>query len=284
MKPDIGPDIGPDTGPDTGPERGARWSIVLAYYNEAELLPETLRSLAAQKMRGFNLILVNNASSDNSEALAREVMASATDIRTSFLTQTEPGQIHALRMGVDATESEFVAIMDADTYYPPDYLTKADEAFRNGGQGLVGVMATDIYTPAQTRAGLLKRLHVGVVSRILRNQAHTGGYAYAFRTEALRKAGSYDVTRWPYVLSDHEMVHRVLKFGRTTYPFGHWCMPSTRRPDDPATRWTLTERLAYHFTPYWLKDWLFYSYLARRFHARKMGHTNYRVRNWEKPS
>jgi glycosyltransferase involved in cell wall biosynthesis len=262
----------------------AAWSIVLAYYNEAEFLPDTLRSLAAQTMRGFHLILVNNASSDNSEDLARAVMAAVPDIRTSFLTQTEPGQIHALRMGVDAVQSELVCIMDADTYYPPHYLAEADAAFRKGGSRLVGVMATDIYAAADTRAGLLKRLHVGAVSRILGKQAHTGGYAYAFRTETLRKAGSYDAERWPYVLSDHEMVHRVLKFGRTTYPFGHWCMPSTRRPDEPATRWTLTERLAYHFTPYALKDWLFYSYLARRFHARKMGHTNYRIRNWVKPS
>lgn len=263
---------------------GARWSIVLAYYNEADFLPDTLRSLTAQTMRGFHLILVNNASSDNSEELALEVMATAPDIRTTFLTQTQPGQIHALRMGVEAVESEFVCIMDADTFYPPHYLIEADKAFRSGAPDLVGVMATDIYAPAASRAGILKRLHVSIVSRILGKQAHTGGYAYAFRTEILRKAGSYSVERWPYVLSDHEMVHRVLKFGRTTYPFGHWCMPSTRRPDEPATRWTLGERLAYHFTPYTMKDWLFYSFLARRFHARKMGHTNYRIRNWDKPS
>lgn len=259
------------------------WSIVLAYYNEAEFLPDTLRSLAAQSMRGFHLILVDNASKDNSTALAHEIMDAVPDLRTTYLTQTEPGQIHALRMGVEAVDSEFVCIMDADTFYPPHYLAEADKAFRAGGPGLVGVMATDIYAPAQSRDGLMKRLHVAIASRILRRQAHTGGYAYAFRTAQLRAAGSYDVKRWPFVLSDHEMVHRMLKLGRTAYPFNHWCMPSTRRPDDPATRWTVAERLMYHFTPYPLKDWLFYSFLAERFNRRRMSHINYREQSWKKP-
>ena len=259
------------------------WSIVLAYYNEADFLPDTLRSLGAQTMRGFHLILVDNASKDNSAALARAIMAEFPDIRTTHLTQPEPGQLHALRMGVAAVTSEFVCIMDADTFYPPHYLETADAAFRDGGPGLVGVMATDIYAPADSRAGRRRRLHTAIVSRLLRGQAHTGGYAYAFRTAQLRATGSYDARRWPYVLSDHEMVHRMLKFGRTTYPFGHWCMPSTRRPDEPGTRWTAGERLLYHVTPYALKDWLFYRFLAGRFDRRRMAHTNYRVQNWQKP-
>jgi len=260
-----------------------RWSVVLAYYNEAEFLPDTLKSLAAQDLRGFDLYLVDNASKDNSAALAREVMDVVPDITTHYLTQTTPGQSHALRMGVDQVQTEFVCIMDADTYYPPHYLSECDRAFAAAGKDLVGVMATDIYAPANSRDGVLKRLHVWLVSRLLRRQAHSGGYAYAFRTDVLRKAGSYDADRWPYVLSDHEMVHRMLRYGRTTYPFNHWCMPSTRRPDEPGTRWTLRERLAYHFTPYAMKDWLFYRFLAARFAARKMGHTNYRIRPWDKP-
>ena len=159
----------------------------------------------------------------------------------------------------------------------------ADRAFRRGGAGVVGVMATDIYADPEAGASLWKRARTALISRVLRGQAHTGGYAYAFRTEVLKKAGNYDVERWPFVLSDHEMVHRVLKFGRTVYPFGHWCQPSTRRPDDPATRWSLGERLVYNLTPYFMKDWVMYRFLARRFEARRMAHTNYREQNWKKP-
>ena len=56
---------------DTKQQAGADWSIVLAYYNEADFLPDTLQSLAAQKMRGFRLILVDNASKDDTVAMIR---------------------------------------------------------------------------------------------------------------------------------------------------------------------------------------------------------------------
>ena len=259
-----------------------RWSVMLAYYNEAEFLPDTLRSLAAQTLRGFDLYLVDNASKDASAQIARTIMDAVPDIHTVHLTETTPGQLHALKQGVARVTTEFVCIMDADTYYPPDYLAQCQAAFARGGKDLVGVMATDIYAAANAPKSLVKRAHIWLVSRLLARQVHTGGYAFAFRTEALRATGGYDATHWPYVLSDHEIAHRILKQGRTTYPFGHWCMPSTRRPDEPGTRWTLQERLMYHLTPYAAKDWLFYRFLAPRFAARKMGHTNYRIRPWDK--
>jgi hypothetical protein len=59
-------------------------------------------------------------------------------------------------------------------------------------------------------------------------------------------------------------------------------MPSTRRPDDPGVRWSLPERLLYHVTPYGLKGWFFYRFLARRFEARRMKQTNYRAQPWAK--
>jgi glycosyltransferase involved in cell wall biosynthesis len=233
-------------------------------------------------MRGFDFYLIDNASKDNSSQIAHEIMDKVADINTVYLTEATAGQLHALKLGVAHVKTEFVCIMDADTYYPPHYLAECDRAFARAGKDLVGVMATDLYGTLHSRKSTIKRLHIWLISRLLQRQAHTGGYAFAFRTAALRATGGYDADRWPYVLSDHEIAHRILKLGRTTYPFNHWCMPSTRRPDEPGTRWSLIERLLYHVTPFALKDWLFYRFLAGRFAARDMGHSNYRNRIWDK--
>lgn len=259
-----------------------QWSIVLAYYNEADFIVETLQSIVAQAYRPFDLILIDNASKDNSAELAHRVVDGVPGINAIFLHQPEPGQIHALNMGIATVRTPYVAICDADTHYPPQYLEQCALALRPDNPGVVGVMATDIYGPPGGARALLHRAHVWLIARLLRKQTHTGGYAYAFRTQVLRDIGSYDVKHWPYVLSDHEIAHRALKKGSLVYPFGHWCMPSTRRPDDPSVRWSLGERLLYHATPHALKDWFFYSFLARRFEARRMKQTNYRVQPWEK--
>ncbi len=260
-----------------------RWTILLAYYNEEEFLADTLRSLVHQALRPFDVVAVDNASKDRSAAIARDVLGGIDGLNAVHLHQPLPGQINALKMGLEAVRTEFVAICDADTFYPPHYLDEADRAFAVGGRGVVGVMATDIYSPAHGRAARVQRLKLWTVSRILRKQTHTGGFGYAFRTETLRKVGGYDIALWPYVLSDHEIAHRMLKEGRTTYPLNHWCMPSTRRPDDPSVRWSLGERLLYHVTPFALKDWFFYRFLAVRFERKRMGHLAYREeRPWEK--
>jgi hypothetical protein len=121
-----------------------------------------------------------------------------------------------------------------------------------------------------------------IIARLLPRQCHTGGYAQSFRTEALRRAGGFSETLWPYVLLDHEVMQRVFKHGAARYHSDHWCQPSPRRADRRNVRWTLAERLLYHATPFALKDWYFYRFLGPRLAARKLGHVNLRDKSWER--
>ncbi|MDX2225441.1 MAG: hypothetical protein SFV21_21995, partial [Rhodospirillaceae bacterium] len=97
---------------------------------------------------------------------------------------------------------------------------------------------------------------------------------------ALRDAGGYGAHHWPFVLKDHELIHRVLKRGRVRYDWDLWCIPSPRRNDRRAVRWSLAERLLYHVSPFAAKDWFFYRFLGPRFAARGMADTRLRARNW----
>lgn len=182
-------------------------------------------------------------------------------------------------------DSAFVAFGDADTLYPPDYLATADRAFTDGGDDLIAVMAVDVPAPADGPAARRKRfLRSGVAARLWPKQTHSGGFGQTFRTAALRAAGGYSAAQWPYVLMDHEVMQRVLKLGRAAYPRDFWCIPSPRRSDRRRVRWTLAERLLYHFTPFALKDWYFYRFLGPRLAARRLTHLNLREKSWLPPS
>jgi glycosyltransferase involved in cell wall biosynthesis len=249
----------------TGPM--PRWTVVLPFYNEIGFLAVTIASLIAQSLWGFDVILVDNGSNDGSALLALQMLALSPRINTRLLFEPQPGHVHALRTGLAAVRTEFVATCDADTAYAPDYLARAEAVF-DTNRDAAAVMAVYI-DPAQPAWRTAKtRIHKRIAAMILPRQCHTGGAGQTFRTASLDAAGGYDADIWPYVIKDHELAHRVAKQGRLILDPDLWCTPSDRRSDRTSVDWTLAERIAYHLTPFAAKDWLFYRFLASRFAAR----------------
>lgn len=258
-------------------------SVVIPYYNEERFLPATLASLALQQLRPFTLILVNNASTDGSPAIARAF--SAAGIRTLCLDEPTPGQVHALAAGIAAVRTPYIAICDADTFYPPHYLAHAARLLDAAAPDVAGYIAHNAPEDAgRWRARLHRALYTHVIPHLLPMQAHGGGYAHVLRTDALRAAGGYAAERWPYVLKDHELAHRLMRNGRLLYDENLWCVPSARRGDRRRVRWTLFERIAYHATPPALKDWFWYDFLRARFERRHLRDTVLRQQSWNPTS
>lgn len=260
----------------------AGWTMVIAFYNEADYLPATLASLAAQTLKPFRLVLVDNGSSDGSGEIARAWAAAQRGIFTEVIDEPQPGQVHALARGIAAVRTAMVAIGDADTIYPPEYLMRADAAFTRGGPFMVALFAHDAgEQPDDWSERWQRRARSFLLVGLARGQTYAGGYAHLYRTRALRAAGGYSPELWPYVLKDHELVHRMARQGRFGRDPGLWCQPSPRRADRGGVRWTLWERVLYHATPFAAKDWFFYRFLGPRLAARGMRDTVLRARGWE---
>lgn len=253
-----------------------RWSIVIPVYNEADFLPQTQTSVLAQTT-AFDLIIVDNGSTDSCIDNARKQLVGHPG-KVTFLHEPRPGQVYALQTGIAAVDTEFTAICDADTYYPPHYLAAATSLFNTMGAEYVAACA---YLRREGLFnGLMSMMHRLLAARIFPHQNHTSGAAQTFRTSALQAAGGYDPALWPYVLKDHELMHRVLKQGRQIYHSNFWCTSSDRRTDRRNVRWTLAERVIYHLTPSARQHDFFYRFLANRFDARGQRDTVLRDRNW----
>lgn len=258
-----------------------RWSVVIPYYNENPGMGLTLESLARQSRRDFRLILVDNGSTDGSGAFARSVMARHPEICVEWVSEATPGQVHALKAGLARAEGEFVAICDADTFYPPHYLETATRLYDEGGDDLVSVNAVLMPEGEWGWRARLTRWHWLTAARLWPGQNHTSGAGQTFRLDALRAAGGYDSDIWPYCLKDHELMARVLRLGRQAYHHDLWCISSERRASRAAVRWTLLERLAYHLAPGRDRLRFFHDWLRPRFEARGLRDTKLRERSWE---
>ncbi|MEZ5892775.1 MAG: glycosyltransferase family 2 protein [Parvularculaceae bacterium] len=256
-----------------------RWSVVVPYFNERDYLPAMLASMRAQTVRPFRLILVDNGSTDGSADSARAALSDAAGVDVVFLSETTPGQAAALERGIAAAVTEFTAICDADTIYPPDYLARAQA--RYDSSSAIAVLATALYDDPQSFDSSLRRLKMRIVPHLLRKQCHAGGYAHTFRTVALKYAGGYSRALWPHLRKDHELMHRVWKEGRVIHDPMLWCRASARRSTVLTKRWTLFERVLYHLTPFQLKDWYFYRFLGPRMAARRHDELRLRERPWE---
>jgi glycosyltransferase involved in cell wall biosynthesis len=255
------------------------WTIVLPYFNEAAYLVPTLKSLTEQQFRQFRLILVDNASTDGSTDLARQFMASHPEIETIFIDEPEKGKIHAMETGANAVKTEFLAFCDADTYYPPHYMAVANRILASPKADCVAVLAMDIYAEPASLGSRWRMTWRTAMTKILSHQTHTGGYGFCFRTDIFKAAGGYSTKIWDYVLEDHEIIHRILRFGKVVYDRDFWCMPSTRRSTQVA--WNLREQILYHVTPYASQGWFFYKFLASRFDQRNATGLRLREKTWE---
>ena len=92
-------------------------SVVIATYNRADLLPETIESVLKQTFRDFELIVVDDGSTDDTE----QVLKSYGD-RLRYLRQENRGPSAARNFGVSHARASWISIQDSDDICAPDHL------------------------------------------------------------------------------------------------------------------------------------------------------------------
>lgn len=113
-----------------------RVSVVVASYNYASVIRETLDGLAAQTWRDFEVLVIDNASTDNSVEIIEEYVA--RDPRFRLLMH--PGRVNkglpgSVKLGIAESRGEFVAFCEADDIWTPDHLGKCMALVeRSGGR------------------------------------------------------------------------------------------------------------------------------------------------------
>ena len=95
----------------------ARVAVIIPVYNGAETVGEAIASVLAQSFRDFELIVVDDGSTDATPA---ELARYATTIRV--ITQPNGGISAARNAALRASTSEFVALLDCDDVWEPAML------------------------------------------------------------------------------------------------------------------------------------------------------------------
>jgi len=99
-------------------------SVIVPVYNAADLVGETLDSIMAQDYPEWELIVVDDGSTDHSAEVVAPYLA---DQRVRFITKPNGGVASARNLGVREARGELVAFCDSDDLWAPDKLTRQME-------------------------------------------------------------------------------------------------------------------------------------------------------------
>ena len=111
-------------------------SVVLPYRDSEQTIDECIQSVQAQRLQDWELLAVNDHSSDNSESILRGY--ADKDDRIKALQTTGKGIVSALNQGIRHSSAPLIARMDADDRMLPERLgSQVDFMEKNPRTGLV---------------------------------------------------------------------------------------------------------------------------------------------------
>lgn len=108
-------------------------SIILPIYNGETFLPATLASIAAQTYRSYELIVVDDGSTDESATHIHSWKEAHPMIPVAYIKQDNAGVAAARNTGVNAARGEYIAFIDQDDVWDAEKLYAQTAALEKTG-------------------------------------------------------------------------------------------------------------------------------------------------------
>lgn len=96
-----------------------KYSVVMPIYNSSEKVHKSIKSIMEQTYENWELIIVDDGSTDNSLAICKDYERKDQRIRVFHQENKGPGL--ARNLGISKSNGEYVAFIDSDDYYEKDY-------------------------------------------------------------------------------------------------------------------------------------------------------------------
>ncbi len=184
-----------------------RVSVVVCSYNGGPTLDQCLRSLGALDYPDYEVILVDDGSTDHTKAIV------ARYPEVSVFHQPNHGLSVARNVGLEKATGSIVAYTDSDCFADPDWLTRLVYQLLRSGAAAVG---GPNLTPDDRWLAACVSASPGQPTHVLENDQtaeHIPGCNMAFRREALEAIGGFN-PRYRKAGDDVDVCWRLQQAGR----------------------------------------------------------------------
>jgi len=179
-------------------------SVVLPLYNGEQFLNQAIDSLINQTFKDFELIIVDDASTDSSLKIARSLKDKRIKI---LLNKANQGLSKTLNQGIKAAKASVIARMDQDDISSPHRLKIQLQELITGKYCLLGTCYQDIDHKGQT----IKKIRRLCSSSDLKKSLLTNTYfchgSLMFKKNIWQKVNGYD-SRFDYA-EDYDFISRI---------------------------------------------------------------------------
>jgi Glycosyltransferases involved in cell wall biogenesis len=117
-------------------------SVIVPIYNAELYLREALDSVIAQTFQNWEAILVDDGSTDKSSEICTEY--AEKDSRFKYIHKNNEGTLFARKTGLENSKGEFIANLDSDDVYCPQFLEKMLAKLKEGNNDFVWCDADDL--------------------------------------------------------------------------------------------------------------------------------------------
>lgn len=110
-----------------------KFSVIIPLYNKKNFVLRAINSVLNQNYFNFELIIVNDGSTDNSF----ELVSSLIDYRIKIINKVNGGVSSARNVGIDIASNEWICFLDADDYWKSNHLEEIVYLLNNYPEGKI---------------------------------------------------------------------------------------------------------------------------------------------------
>lgn len=97
-------------------------SIIIPIYNAEKYLEELLQSIKKQSYKNYEVLLINDGSSDKSEKICKDFIKKEKGIHTTYYSKENTGVSDTRNFGLEKANNEYICFVDADDVLNENYL------------------------------------------------------------------------------------------------------------------------------------------------------------------
>ena len=173
------------------------FSVVIAVYNKERHIKSTLDSVLAQTFQDFEIIVVNDGSTDESDL----IVSSITHPKIKYFTQENRGASAGRNRAISKASGTYIALLDADDLWEPKYLETMHQLIHAYPRLSVFASAVTIETSSHAMPSVysmenLEKNGVYVVDYFESSYVNTllTSSSTVMHTNVFQEIGTYDTT------------------------------------------------------------------------------------------